>query len=148
VLHDTDETKYEGDSPDLNDKEPDPPKDPPGTQEIAPYRPDENTDLERENKEKDDDNDPPLSDRDPVTNVGTSTSIGFGVSIGDNSPFAIENTTTDERVDTASVSNVVDIVNPHINDGGESTVPNEGTNDEGVSNEAFPSKKPSRPMVP
>jgi hypothetical protein len=89
-----------------------------------------------------------VSDRDPVTNVSTSTDVGSGVAIGDNSPFAIGNTTTDERVDTDSVLNVGDIVNPHINDGDESTVPDEGTDDEGVSNEAISRKKPSRPMVP
>jgi hypothetical protein len=121
-------------------------KDPPGTQEMAPDRPDENTDLEKENK--DDDNDPPVSDRDPVTNLGTSTDIGSGVAIGDNSPFAIGNTTTDELVDTDNVLNVGDIVNPHISDGDESTFPDKGTEDEGVSNEAIPRKKPSRPMVP
>jgi hypothetical protein len=39
---------------------------------------------------------------------------------------------------------VGDIVNPHINDGDESTVPDDGTEDEGVSNESIPRKKPSR----
>jgi hypothetical protein len=96
---------------------------------MAPDRPDENTDIEKENKE-------------------TSTDVGFGVAIGDNSPFAIGNTTTDEIVDTDIVLNVGDIVYPHINDGDESTIPDEGTNDEGVLNEAIPHKKPSRPMVP
>jgi hypothetical protein len=115
---------------------------------MAPDRPDENTDIEKENKEKDDDNDPPVSDRDPVTSVGTSADVGSGVAIGDNSSFTIVNTTTDERVDTDSILNVGGIVNPHINDGGESTVPDEGTDDEGVSNEPIPRKKPSRPMVP
>jgi hypothetical protein len=43
---------------------------------MAPDRPDENTDIEKENKEKYDDNDPPVSDRYPVTNVGTSTDVG------------------------------------------------------------------------
>jgi hypothetical protein len=89
-----------------------------------------------------------VSDRDPVTNVGTSTNLGSGVAIGDDSPFAIRNTTTDERVDTDSVLNVVDIVNPHIDDGDESTVPDGGTEDEGVPNEAIACKKPCRPMVP
>jgi hypothetical protein len=96
---------------------------------MAPDCPDENTDKEKENKE-------------------TSTDVGSGVAISDNLPFAIGNTTTDERVDTDSVLNVGDIVNPHINDGDESTVPEEGTDNEGVSNEAIPCKKPSRPMVP
>jgi hypothetical protein len=59
ALHDTDTTNDEVDSPDLNDKEPNP-LDPAGTQEMTPDRPDENTDLE---KEKDDDNYPPVSDR-------------------------------------------------------------------------------------
>jgi hypothetical protein len=89
-----------------------------------------------------------VSDWDPVANVGTSTDVGSGVAIGDNSPFAIGNTTTYERVETDSVLNVGDIFNPHINDGDESTVPDEGTDNEGVSNEAIPRKKPSRTMVP
>jgi hypothetical protein len=80
--------------------------------------------------------------------VGTSTDLGSSVAIGENSPFAIDNTTTEERVDTASVSNVVDIVNPHINDGDELTVPDEGTNNEGGFNEAIPRNKPSRRVVP
>jgi hypothetical protein len=88
-----------------------------------------------------------VSDRDPVTNVGTSTDVGSGVAIDDNSPFAIGNTTTDERVGTDRVLNVGDIVNPHINDGDESTIPDEGTDDDGVSNEAIPRKKPARPTV-
>jgi hypothetical protein len=148
ALHDTDVTDDEVESPGLNNKEPDPPKEPPSTREVAPDRPDEDTDTEKENKEKDDDNDPPVSDRDPVTNVGTSTDVGYGVAIGDNLPFAIGNTTADERVDTDSVLNVGDIVNPHINDGDELTVPNEGTDDELGSNKAIPRKKPSIPMVP
>jgi hypothetical protein len=115
---------------------------------MAPDRPDENTYLEKENKEIDDDNDPPVSDRDHVANMGTSTDIGSGVAIGDNLPLTIGNTTTDERFDTDRILNVCDIVNPHINNGGESTVPDEGTDDEGVSDEAIPRKKPSRPMVP
>jgi hypothetical protein len=45
ALHDTDETDNEVDSPDLIDKKPDPPRDPPGTREMAPDRPDENNDL-------------------------------------------------------------------------------------------------------
>jgi hypothetical protein len=116
---------------------------------MASYHQDENPDLEKDNEEKDydNDNDPPVSDRDPVTNVGTSTNVGSGAAIGDNSPFATDNTTTDERVDTASVSNVGDIVNPHINNGNESTVPDEGTDDEEVLNEFIPHKKPSRPIV-
>jgi hypothetical protein len=80
--------------------------------------------------------------------VGTSTDVGSGVDIGDNSPFAIGNTTTYERVDTDSVINVGDVANANINDGDESTVPDEVTGNEGVSNEAIPCKKPSRPMVP
>jgi hypothetical protein len=46
ALHDTDATDDEVDSPDLIKKKPDPPKDPPGKREMAPDRPDENTDLE------------------------------------------------------------------------------------------------------
>jgi hypothetical protein len=115
---------------------------------MAPDRLDENTDLEKGKKEKYDDNDPPVSDRDPVTNVGTLTDVGSGIAIDDNLPFAIDNTTIDEWVDTASVSNVGGIVNPHINDGGESTVPDKGTDDERVLNDDIPRKKPSRPMVP
>jgi hypothetical protein len=80
--------------------------------------------------------------------MGTSTDVGSGAAIGDNSPFSIGNSTTDERVDTGSVLNVGDIINPHISDGDESTVPDEGTDNEGVLNDAIPRKKPSRPMVP
>jgi hypothetical protein len=80
--------------------------------------------------------------------MGTSTGVGSGVAIGDNSPFAIDNTTTDERVDTDSLSNVGDVVHPLINYGDESTVPSEVTDDEGFLNEAIPRQKPSRPMVP
>jgi hypothetical protein len=50
ALHDIDVTDDEVDSPDLNDKETDPPNDPPGTRETAPDCLDENTDLEKENK--------------------------------------------------------------------------------------------------
>jgi hypothetical protein len=129
ALHDTDATDDDVDSPCLNDKTPNPPKDPPGTQEMAPDCPDENTDIEKENTE-------------------TSTAVGSGVAISDNSPFTIDNTTTDDQVDTDGVLNVGDIVNPHINDGDESTVPDEGTDAEGVSNAVIPPKKQSRPMVP
>jgi hypothetical protein len=52
ALHDTDATDNEVDSSDLIDKKPDPPKDPPGTREMTPDRPDENTDLEKERKKK------------------------------------------------------------------------------------------------
>jgi hypothetical protein len=128
---DTDATDDEVDSPGLNDKEPDPPKKPPGTREMAPDRPDENTDLEKEKKEKDDDNDSPVSNWDPVTNVGTSTDVGSSVDIGDNSPFVIGNTKIYMPVDTDIIMNVGDIVNPHINNGDESTVLDEGTDDEG-----------------
>jgi hypothetical protein len=41
ALHDTDATGDEVNSPGLNDKEPYPPKDTPGTREMAPDRPDE-----------------------------------------------------------------------------------------------------------
>jgi hypothetical protein len=149
ALHDTEVTDDDVDFPDLHDKVPDPPQDAPDTQEIAPDPQDENPDLEKETKTKDDDNDlPTVSDRDPATNMGTPTKVGTGVDIGDNSPFATDDTTADERVDTTSVSNVDDVVNPHINDGDESTISNEGTDDEQVLDDAIPRKKPSRPMVP
>jgi hypothetical protein len=61
---------------------------------MAPDRPDENTDIEKENKEKDDDNDLPVSDWDPVTNVGTSTDVRFGVAIGNTSPLALQHQTS------------------------------------------------------
>jgi hypothetical protein len=47
ALYDKNATYDEVDSPDLNDKETDPPKGPPDTQEMTPDRPDENTDLEK-----------------------------------------------------------------------------------------------------
>jgi hypothetical protein len=69
-----------------------------------------------------------------IENKETSTDVGSGVPIGNNSPFAI--------ADNAP------IINPHINDGDESTVPDVATDDDGLSNEDIPRKKPSRPMVP
>jgi hypothetical protein len=71
-----------------------------------------------------------------------------GVAIGDNSPFVIDDTKTDERVDTTNVSNVDDGVNHHVNDGDESTITDEGTDNEQVLDAVIPRKKPSRPMVP
>jgi hypothetical protein len=87
-------------------------------------------------------------DRDPATNVGTPTDVGTGVAIGENSPYHTDTTTTDDRVDTASVSNVDDVVNPHISDGDESNIPGQGTGDEQVLDDDIPRKKPYRPMVP
>jgi hypothetical protein len=78
ALHDTDATGDDVDSLDLHDKVPDPPKGDPGTQEMAPDHQDENPILEKETETKDDDNDndlPTVSDRDPVTHVGTSTDV-------------------------------------------------------------------------
>jgi hypothetical protein len=148
ALHDTAATDDDVDSPDLYDKVPDSPKEAPSMQEMAPDTQVENLNLEKEKKTKDDGNDlPNVSDRDPATNVGTSAVIGTGVDIGDNSPFTTDDTTTDDRVDSASVSNVDDVVNPHINDGDESTIPDEGTDDEQVLDYSIPWKKPSRPMV-
>jgi hypothetical protein len=43
---------------------------------------------------------------------------------------------------------VDDIVNPHINNGDESTIPDKGTDDEQVLDDAIPRKKPSIPMLP
>jgi hypothetical protein len=118
-------------------------------QEMAPDHQDENPILEKETKTKDDDNDlRTVSDRDPATNVGTSTDVGTGVAIGDTSPFATDDITIDEWVDNARVSNVDDVVNPHISDVDDSTILDEGTNDEQVFDDAIPRKKPSRPMVP
>jgi hypothetical protein len=51
-------------------------------------------------------------------------------------------------VDTVNVSNVDDVVNPPVNNGDESTITDEGTDDEQVFDDAIPWKKPSRPMVP
>jgi hypothetical protein len=149
ALQDTEATYDDVDSPDLHDKVPNPPKDAPCTQEMAPDPQDENPNLEKETKTKDDDNDlPTASDPDPATNVGTSTDVGTGVAISDNLPFTTDDTTADERVDTASVSNVDDVVNPHINDGDESSIPDKGTGDEQVLDDAILWKKPSRLMVP
>jgi hypothetical protein len=96
---------------------------------MAPDRLDAITDMDIENKE-------------------TSTDVGSGVAIGDNSPFGVADTKNEEMVDTDNVFNVGPIVNPHINDGDESTVPDVATDDDGLSNEDIPRKKPSRPMVP
>jgi hypothetical protein len=148
ALHDTEATDDDVDSPDLHDKVPYPTKEVTGTQEMAPDPQDKNLTLEKETKTKDDDNDlPTVSDRDLATNVGTSTDVGTGLVIGEHSPFDTHNTTTDERVDNTSVSNVDDVVNPHINDGAESTISDEGTDNEQVLDDAIPWKKPSRPMV-
>jgi hypothetical protein len=89
-----------------------------------------------------------VSDRDGEINVVEPTDMVTGVAIGNNSPFAIDYTTADERVDTANVSNVDDGVNRHVNDGDESTIPYKGTDDEHVLDAAIPWKKPSRPMAP
>jgi hypothetical protein len=116
---------------------------------MAPDPQDENPILEKETKTEDDENDlPTVSNRDPALNMGTSTDVGTGIAIGDNSPFTTDDARTDERVDTASVSNVDDVVNPHINNGDELTIPDERTDDEQVLDDAIPRKKPSRPMVP
>jgi hypothetical protein len=63
----------------------------------------------------------------------TSPDAGSDVAIGDNSPFTIADTKNED---------------PHINVGDESTVPKVATDDDGLSNEDIPRKKPSRPMVP
>jgi hypothetical protein len=115
----------------MNDKLTDPPKDALDTQEIAPDPQDENPILKKETKIKDGDNDlPTVSDWDPALNMCTSTDVGTGVAISNNSPFTTDDTTTEERLETASVSNVDDVIYPHINDGDESTIPNEGTDNE------------------
>jgi hypothetical protein len=116
---------------------------------MAPDHQDENSILEKETKTKDDDNDlPTVSNRDPALNVGTSTDVGTGVAISDNSPFTTDDTTTDEWVDTTSVYNVDDVVTPHIDDGDESTIPGEGTDDEQALDDDIPRKKPSILIVP
>jgi hypothetical protein len=69
-----------------------------------------------------------------IENKETSANVGSGVAIGNNSPFTI--------ADNAP------IINPHINDIDEYTVPEVATDDDGLSNEDIPRKKPSRPMVP
>jgi hypothetical protein len=132
VLHDAVAIDEDVESPCPLDKEPDPdqPKALPFTQEMAPDCLDAITDMDIENKE-------------------TSTHVGSGVAISDNSPFAIRHCRykNEEMVDTDNVLNVVPIVNPHINDGDESTVPAVATDDDGLSNEDIHRKKPSRPMV-
>jgi hypothetical protein len=117
ALHNAVITDFNVESPCPLDKEPEPdkPNALPFTQEMAPDCLDAITVMDIENKE-------------------TSTDVGSGVAIGDNSPFTI--------ADNAP------IVNPHINDGDESTVLDVATNDAGLSNEDIPRKKPSRPMVP
>jgi hypothetical protein len=91
ALYDTEATDDDVDSTDLHDKVPNPPKDAPDTQEN------ENPDLEKE-KKIDEDNDLPIVlDRDSATNVGRPTDVGPSVSIGENSRFAIDDNTTDER---------------------------------------------------
>jgi hypothetical protein len=147
--HDTEATDHDVDSPDLHDKVPAPPNDAPDTQEKAPDPQDENPDLEKGKKTTDEDNDiPTVSDRNSATNMGKPTDVGTGVAVGDNSTFTIDDTTTDERVETVNVSNVDDVVNPHVNNGDESTIPDKGTDDEQVLDAAIPWNKPSIPMVP
>jgi hypothetical protein len=74
--------------------------------------------------------------------------VGNGAAIGNSSPFAIDDTTTDEWVYNANISNVNDGVNLHVNDGNEPTLPDEGTNADQVLEAAIPGKKPSSPMEP
>jgi hypothetical protein len=106
------------DSPDPKDKEPDPSVDSPDSKEKAPDPPDENPDLKGGGQTAYEDNEPPtVSDREGAINVGKPTDVVTGVAIGENSHFSINNTTPDERVDTANVSNVDDGVNRHVNDG-------------------------------
>jgi hypothetical protein len=144
VSHDTEATDDVVDSPDRNDKEPDPPKDSPDTKEKTPVPPDENRDSKGKKQTADEDNEPPtVPDRDGAINVGKPT----GVAVGDNSPFAIDHTKTDERVDTTNVSNVDNGVDRHVNDGDESNIP-KGTDDDQLLDAVIPQKKPSRLMVP
>jgi hypothetical protein len=78
-----------------------------------------------------------VSDRDGAINVGTPTVLGTGVAIDNDPPFDIDDTTTDERLDTVNVSNVDDDVNHHVNDGDDSTIPDEGTDDDQALDAAF-----------
>jgi hypothetical protein len=64
---------------------------------MAPDPQDENPILEKETETKDDENDlPTVSNRYPVTNMGTSADVGSGAAIGDNSPFTTDDITKDE----------------------------------------------------
>jgi hypothetical protein len=54
------------------------------------------------------DNPPEMSNRYGAVNKDTTTNVGAGVTFGDNSHFAIDGTTTNERVDTGNISNVKD----------------------------------------
>jgi hypothetical protein len=111
--------------------------------------PDENPALKEKQHTADEDNElPTISDRDGAINVGTPTNVVAVIAIGDNSPFAIDDIKTNERVDIANVSNVDDGVNHHVNGGDESTIPDEGTDDEQVLDAAIFRKKPSKPMAP
>jgi hypothetical protein len=117
--------------------------------EKAPVPTDENPDLKGGKQTTDEDNEPPtVPDRDGAINVGKPTAVGIGVAIVKHSPFAIDDTKTDERVDTMNVSNVDDGVNHHVSNGDASTIPDKGTDDEQVLDAVSPRKKPSRPIVP
>jgi hypothetical protein len=94
------------------------------------------------------DNPPDMPNRECAVKVDTTTNVGVGVAIGDNSPFDIYGTTTNERVDTRNISNVEDGFDHHDNDGDESTIPEDDTEDNQVLDAAIPWKRPSRPMAP
>jgi hypothetical protein len=81
-------------------------------------------------------------------NEDTTTNMGAGVAIGENSPFDIDGATTTEREDTEDISNVEDDGNHYDNDGDESTIPDDGTEDDQVLDAAIPHKIPSRPTEP
>jgi hypothetical protein len=147
-------------SPNSKEKAPDPPVDSTDSKEKAPDPPDEHPDLQGKQHTADEDTGPPtishtdnvansqdnppnISNRDGAVNVGTTTNLGARLAIGDNSPFAIDGTATNEWVDTGSNSNVEDGVDHHDNDGDESTIPDDGTEDDQVLDAAIPRKRPS-----
>jgi hypothetical protein len=152
-------------SHDSKEKAPNPPDGSPDSKEKAPDPPDKHPDLQEKQHAVDKDtgpltisntdtvvnsqDDPPdMSNEDGAVNVDTTTNVGAGVAIDDNYPFAINGTTTNERVDTGNISNVEDGVGHHDNDGDESTIPDDGTKDDQVLDAAIPRKRPSRPMAP
>jgi hypothetical protein len=113
-------------SPDTKEKSPDTLDTYPDSKEKARDPPDEHPDLQEKQHVANEDTGPPtISHTDSVvnsqespddainvdtaTNVDTPTNVGAGVVIGSNPPFAIDDTTTNERVDTGYISNVEDV---------------------------------------
>jgi hypothetical protein len=67
-----------------------------------------------------------------------STNVGDSVAIGDNSPFAIDHAATNEIENTKEATNVEVGGDNHVDDGNESIVSDDGTENDQVSDAAIP----------